>query len=135
VRVHLRPLERKGLIDIWADTRIQAGSLWREELRRALSAARVAILLVSAEFLASDFVQENELPVLLDAAEKGGTRVLPLIVGASRFSRVPELSKFQAVNAPDKPLAGLPVFAQDEVLERMSAAVEMALAHSQGDEQ
>jgi hypothetical protein len=47
VRLHIRPLKPRGLIDIWADTRIQAGSLWREEIRQALTPARVVFLLTS----------------------------------------------------------------------------------------
>ena len=53
----LRPLRREGLIDPWDDTCIRAGDQWREEIQGALQVAKVAILLVSQDFLDSDFIQ------------------------------------------------------------------------------
>src|SRR6218665_3206938 len=70
--VHLKPLERDGLIDTWVDTRLLAGDRWKKEIDAALKKARVAVLLVSADFLASDFIINNELPPLLKAAEEQG---------------------------------------------------------------
>src|SRR4051794_40318376 len=72
VRVHLRPSVREGLLDLWDDSRINAGADWRAEITNALSRARVAILLVSADFLASDFIIHEELPPLLDGAATNG---------------------------------------------------------------
>lgn len=52
LRVHLKPL--RGQIDLWDDTRIKPGAVWYEEIKRGLEGARAALLLVSADFLASD---------------------------------------------------------------------------------
>lgn len=92
--VHLRPLERDGLVDAWNDTRIAAGADWKLEIQNALQHARTAILLISANFLASDFIVSDELPKLLDAAQKHGTLILPIIVKPSRFARDPMLNRF-----------------------------------------
>ena len=62
VQIHLKPLEKMNLIDIWDDTRIKAGEKWKDEVEKALEQASIAILLISADFLASDFIVENELP-------------------------------------------------------------------------
>jgi hypothetical protein len=59
--------------------------------------------LVSADFLASDFVVNNELPPLLDRAGNGGLLIVPLIVGPRLFSEHDELSRYQSVNSPDRP--------------------------------
>src|SRR5262249_29151659 len=94
LRIFLKPLVREGQIDLWSDKRITPGSEWKAEIDSALNHAAVAILLISANFLASDFIAEAELPVLLAAAERRGLIVLPVIVGPSQFAHVPELSKF-----------------------------------------
>src|SRR5690349_16513348 len=90
LQTHLKPLVRDGVLDIWVDTMIDPGGKWRDEIRAAIDSARVALLIVSAEFLASDFIATDELPPLLEAAEKDGVRILPLIAGHSLFEHTPK---------------------------------------------
>ena len=78
LQVHLRPLERSGQIMLWSDAQIEAGQRWREEINTAMDESQVAILLISADFLASDFIADNELPPLLAAAESQGAIILPV---------------------------------------------------------
>src|SRR3954470_17624379 len=58
---HLKPLVREGRLDCWDDTRIRPGDDWKREIRTALEKAQVAVLLISARFFASDFIDKNEL--------------------------------------------------------------------------
>lgn len=104
IRVHLKPLAREYNLDVWDDGRISAGSAWQEEIEQAIDTAGAAVLLVSADFLASDFVHEVELPKLLEKAEQHGTLILPLIVSACRYTETPWLQKLQCVNDPKKPV-------------------------------
>lgn len=122
--VHLRPLERDAAIVSWSDARIQPGKMWREEIEQALSRASIAILLISADFLASDFIASNELPPLLRKAQSKGTRILPLILNNCRFLRDPELSGFQAVNNPGQPLASLEPHMREKYYDAVAAEVE-----------
>ena len=125
--VHLRPLEREGLVDSWNDTRIEAGADWKREVESVLEHARAAILLVTADFLASDFIVENELPPLLHSAESQGTTIIPLIVRPCRYTRDNELRRLQAINDPSKPLLSLSEVDQERVLDSVAAAVEQAM--------
>lgn len=127
LRVHLRPLDRERRIEVWDDTRIKPGTKWREEIREALATSKVAVLLVSADFLASDFIATDELPPLLDAAEKEGAIILPLILSPSRFMKTAGIAQFQTVNDPSKPLIGMARGGQEAVLVQVSEAIEAAL--------
>ena len=58
----VRPLERDGLIDYWYDTRIEAGRDWEAEILTALEQAKVAVLLISQNFLASEYIAQDRNP-------------------------------------------------------------------------
>jgi hypothetical protein len=103
LKISLKPLERDGVVVRWDDSKLQAGQKWREEIQKALAATKVAILLVSLNFLASDFIRDNELPPLLAAAETDGTIILSIIVSPCLLPD--SLSEIQAVNSPNKTLA------------------------------
>ena len=122
LQVHLKPLVRDRAIDLWDDTRIHTGQDWCKEIDTALSNAQAAILLISADFLASDFIASNELSPLLEAAKTRGVQILPIIVGPCRFSESP-ISRFQAVNSPDKPLSKLKKQEAEELLVAVSRDV------------
>ncbi len=124
LRIHLKPLERLGMIELWDDTRIKSGEKWRDAITSALSRAAVAILLISADFLASDFIVDNELPPLLKAAEERGTVVLPLVLTPCRFVRDPNLAAFQAINDPRQPLIALPGAEREAIYARLAERVE-----------
>lgn len=102
--VHLAPLERIGMVERWDDTRTKAGEDWRGKITEAIAAARAAVLLVSAYFMASEFIMNNEVPPLLARAKDQGTVILPVIVSPCVFE---PLSQFQAVNSPSKTLVDM----------------------------
>lgn len=123
LRVHITDLERRGLVEVWDDTKIQPGAEWRQEIDNALASASVAVLLVSADFIASNFIAENELPPLLAAAEKKGVVILPLIIGPSLFETIESLARFQSINSPSKPLIGLSKVKQEACLVKLSRTI------------
>jgi hypothetical protein len=126
LQVHLRPLIRESIADIWDDTRINPGREWRTEIRNALAVASVAVLLISADFLASEFVQSEELPELLNAAEQRGLLILQVIVSPSRFERTP-LAQLQTVNSPAEPLINMTEYQRELLLETLAARIEAAV--------
>ncbi|MCO6428339.1 peptidoglycan-binding protein [Nitrosomonas communis] len=123
-QVHIAPLERSGVVDRWDDTKILPGKKWREEIAQAIQSAKVAILLISAYFMASEFIAENELPPLLEAAEHDGAVILPVIISPCVMGN---LATFQAVNSPSKPLVDLSRGDRDRVWVKLVEAITAAL--------
>jgi|GEM_PF-3663852 len=107
LNVHLRPLVRSGMVDLWDDTKIVPGRDWRLEIQEAIESASVAVLLVSADFLASEFVTRDEIPRLLSTAAERGTLIVSVILGPSMYEQTPEISRFQAINPPSNPLCDM----------------------------
>lgn len=106
LKTHLKVLGRSIQFDVWDDTRIRTSGKWLEEIETALDKASDAILLISTDFLASDFINDdNELPPLLEAAKQKGTRIHPVIVHPCQFLKFKPLSQFQAANSPDEALS------------------------------
>ncbi len=133
LEVHLKPLTRSGEIAVWSDSQINPGSKWKEEILRAIDTSKVAILLVSADFLASDFISNNELSPLLAAASRGGATILPVIISPSRFSKTATLSDYQTVNDLARPLISLTRAEQEEVFVRVAENVEKSLSRLSPD--
>lgn len=125
--VHLKPYEREESIKVWSDTKIKASQPWREEIQSALRRAAVAILLVSADFLASDFIQNEELPPLLDAVQKDGVKILSFILKPCAFTSFDSLSKYQAVNDPAESLITLDEAQQEQLWVNLALTTKEAL--------
>lgn len=106
LRKHLKALQSEGIeMNFWDDTLIKPGEKWLDEIERNLASAKVAILLVSTDFLISDFITKKEIPALLKAAENEGATIIPLVVRPCRFKQNQVLSQFQAVYNPGKALS------------------------------
>ncbi len=76
----LKALEQVGLLDVWVDTRIDAGEKWYPEIEAAMKRAAVAVCLVSEHFLASDFCTKEEVPFLMKRAAEEGLLVIPVLL-------------------------------------------------------
>jgi TIR domain-containing protein len=126
LQVHLKPLENRGIIDLWDDTKIPAGAIWREEIENAIEAATIAIILVSPYFLASDFISKYELPTLLSHAETKGTRILSVILSHCLFDGS-GLDVFQTVNSPSKPLKDMTRAGRDKTWVNLAKAIQESL--------
>ena len=130
LRTHLAPYIRNKTIEVWDDTQIPPGAQWRDEIERELQAANVAVLLVSADFLASDSIVNNELTPLLTAAKGRGVLILPVILRACAFDQT-DLARFQAVNKSSNPLNTMTRAKQDAIWVRVTESIRDALKISE----
>ena len=131
LKQYLAPFRRHEGIEVWDDSRIKPGENWRSEIAQALGAADAAIFLVGPGLLASDFVDEIELPRLLSAASSRGVKLYPLIIGYCAYQRS-ALEPYQAFNGPEHPLEALVTAEQNKILNELSVAVDKAMRHPLG---
>lgn len=98
----LAGLQRRGIVDAWQDRRIQAGGEWNKLIQNAMNDCDLALLLVSADYLASRFIQEEEQPKLLQRGQEMQLRVIPLIVRPCPWQSEPVLKDLKALPSDGK---------------------------------
>ena len=91
---------------IWDDTHIQPGSEWNSEIIHAIEKASVAILLITSNFFASDFIMNEELPRILRRQKRGELKVIPLHASPV-YMKDHKLLSLQGLNDPDEPIEGM----------------------------
>jgi internalin A len=89
LEIHLKLLERQGLIQNWHDRRIFAGSEWEDDIDDNLERADIILLLVSAYFIASDYCYKKEMAYALEKAEKNEAVVIPIILQPCNWKAAP----------------------------------------------
>jgi len=114
---------RSGYINYWDDTKIRPGAHWREELDQALNSARVAVLLVSSDFLASNFIIEQELPPLLAAEKRQETKIISVILDYCAY-KLTELANIQTMNDPAQPLGSISKLQRKQVWLKVAEEVK-----------
>ena len=118
--VQLEVLENFGVLEPWTDQGaygvIEIGEM-RRQMRDAMDRAAVVILLISANYLKSPFVRDEEIPQLMRQKSEEGVRVIPLIVRPCPWQRVPWLKE-----TTPSPKDGIPL----STLSEAQAEIELA---------
>jgi hypothetical protein len=105
LETHLSMLKRQGFITTWQDRRIAAGDILDPMINAHLESADVVLLLVSPDFLASDYCYDKEMSRALERHEAGKCRVIPVILRPSDWHDAP----FRKLLAAPGRQAGHPV--------------------------
>jgi len=102
--VHLAPLAREGLINLWCSRTIAPGSDWHRDIENEIENADIVILLVTADFVASAFCFEKELATALRRHQEGHVRIVPVLVKPVDFAHMP-FGRFQALPRDLRPIS------------------------------
>ncbi len=125
--LHLGVLQRQNLLQFWDDTQIRGGADWYDEIASAIASARVAILLVSAHSLTSNFILNEEIRRLLDRRLTDGLLIIPVVLKPCAWEAVDWLSRMQLRPKNGRPLSSGTDYDIDTALTELSKEVGAAL--------
>lgn len=123
LKKHLGFFQRKNLLNIWDDSKLTVGGDITSEIVEVIDQSRIAILLVGPAFLGSGFINDIELPRILEAARADGLQIFPLVTGYCSYTKS-DLKDLKAFNNIGKPLEALSAHEQNEILYKFCNILE-----------
>jgi TIR domain len=104
---HLSALKRQGIISSWSDSDIVPGTEWRSQIMSHLNTAQIILLLISADFMASDFCYSIEMTRAIERHKANQVRVLPIILRPCDWKGTP-FAELEVLPAKGKPVTRWP---------------------------
>lgn len=127
---HLTALKRSQRISIWQDKNIAGGSDWDETIKEELEQADIILLLISPDFVASEYIWNNELKKALLNHESGRSKIIPIFLRSVVTDGMP-FEKLQGYIDIEKPIASFLGAERDnafrEVVKRISNDIDQML--------
>jgi tetratricopeptide (TPR) repeat protein len=120
---HLSPLKRTGLIETWHDRDISAGTDWERQIQSQLNQAQIILLLVSPDFMASEYCYGIEMRRALERNDLGEARVIPIILRPVHWQDI--LGKLQALPTDARPVKSWPDL--DEAFYNVTEGIRVAI--------
>jgi hypothetical protein len=115
LKTQMRPFQRQGLIDVWHDRDISAGTEWEQEITEHLNHAQIILLLVSPDFMDSDYCYGIEMKNAIERHKQGKAIVIPIILYHVHWQGEP-LGNLQALPTDAKPVTGASWHSLNEAL-------------------
>lgn len=105
LETHLKVFVKQGQLDFWSDEQINVGEDWDPEILRSINESNAAILLISTEFLASDYIIDRELPLIFQKRQNEGMKVFPFILFPCNWQEHKTIPKINARPKLGKPFS------------------------------
>jgi NACHT domain/TIR domain len=121
---HLRPLQQQGLIEIWSDRQVAAGTEWQCERDQHLHSAHLILVLVSPDFLASDTCYGGEMQQAMERHERGEAQVIPILLRHVYWQDTP-FGKLAALPQSGKPIRDRTWHSIDEAFFQVAQGLRM----------
>jgi TIR domain len=122
---HLSALKRQGIISSWSDGNIVPGTEWRPQIMTHLNTAQIILLLISADFMASDFCYSIEMTRAIERHKANQARVLPIILRPCDWKGTP-FADLQALPTAGKAVTRWPTHddAFEDVIQGIRTAID-----------
>jgi tetratricopeptide (TPR) repeat protein len=126
---HLAGLRRRELIANWYDREIGAGLDWESEIRKRLDAASIILLLISPDFMESDYCNDVEMRRAMERERAGEARVIPILLRPVDWEGAP-FSHLNVLPSNGKPVTSWPD--RDEAFLDITKGIKKALQELSG---
>ena len=136
----VRPMIRQEELNVWSDKELKIGDAWHSKIQKQLEKAKAIVLFVSPAFLESDYIANNEMPVLLKRANENGVPIFQLIISPCLYEETKflypdsengpnefRLHEIQAANSPSKTLIEMNEAEQSRVMLEVARSLWSAL--------
>ncbi|HLZ57748.1 MAG TPA: toll/interleukin-1 receptor domain-containing protein [Ktedonosporobacter sp.] len=123
---HLATLRRQGIIRDWYDGDIIAGTERRKEIQQHLNSAQIILLLISADYMASDFCYSQEMQQAIARHQTGQVRVIPILLRSTDYEGAP-FAGLQVVPRNDRPVNAWPD--KDAAFQEIVKEIKLAIQH------
>lgn len=100
---HLMPLQWQGLITVWSDTNIEAGTEREREIEAHLNAAKIVLFLISSDFMVSEYYNSEVVKKAIERREQGDLHLIPVLLRFTHWE-VPPFKQLQAIPRDGKPI-------------------------------
>lgn len=120
---HISLLKRQNIINDWCDQEIMPGDEWEDKIKQYLNSSQIILLLISADFLASDYCYSKEMTRALERHEAGEARVIPIIIRSCDWQSAP-FGKLQALPRDAKPVTSWANY--DEAFTNIAQGIRLA---------
>ncbi len=132
ITTFLRVLEKAENVNfrVWSDNEIQLGADWEKEIVKTISEAKVALLLISADFLVSEFIMQTEVPQILKKAENGQIVIVPLVVRPCPWEYFEWIRSTQGYVDNDQALSGQSEYKAELILTKLVREIERMVTNS-----
>lgn len=125
LKAHLKPLQRRNIIEIWHDRDIRAGTDWEQEIHQHLNTAQLILLLVSPDFMNSDYCYSVEMKHALERHERKEVCVIPVILRHVYWQE--EFGKLQALPTDAIPIIDRYWHSLDEAFFNVVGGIQKAI--------
>ncbi|HRI38923.1 MAG TPA: TIR domain-containing protein, partial [Nitrospira sp.] len=125
---HLKIMERRGVIRPWHDRCLTPGEKWDGKIHEGLQAADLVLLLISSDFIRSDYIWSQELDVAMKRHERGEASVIPVLLRAVDIAGAP-FEKLQGLPTDFRPVTSWPN--RDEAWTDVAKGIRKTVEHIQ----